>query len=101
MNLPSIDRAASKSSVAPVRCRSFQRFCKARLHRRFFFFFFFFRDVASARVELIRQIYVKKEKKFAENLRLPERIQQSSFKRSTESTEQITVIIYTELVITN
>lgn len=54
VNLPSIDRAAPKSSVTPVRCRSFQRLCKARLHRRFFFFFFFFRDVASARIELIR-----------------------------------------------
>lgn len=38
VNLPSIDRAASKSSVTPVRCRSFQRFCKVRLHRFFFFF---------------------------------------------------------------
>lgn len=38
-SLPSIGRAASKSSLTPVRCRSFQRFCKARLHRRFFFFF--------------------------------------------------------------
>lgn len=33
MNLPLIGRAASKSTVTPVRYRLFQRLCKDRLHR--------------------------------------------------------------------